>query len=254
MLIPDMNLMDTQLSEYRTKQHMKFILSQINRSNEKMLNDDTSINAESKTQVNNTDISLEENNVSYVVQNRCNEDEVINYNQLNSIYKRSVNTNEIWKNGTTLIIGDSMLYGIDEKRLKNTKVRIFPGASIEDLFFNISPLLRKKPNNIICHIGTNNTINENSNEIMEKLMKLKEYIKSKLPNCNLIFSSFIDRYDNAKAQLTVNMVNKKLIHLESKMIDNKIIMREHLGKKGLHMTPCGTGKLVFNYLKALKKL
>ena len=76
------------------------------------------------------------------------------------------------------------------------------------------------------------------NEIMEKLMKLKEYIKSKLPNCNLIFSPLIDRYDNAKAQLTVK--------LESNIIDNKHITQEHFGKKGLHVTPYGTGKLVVN--------
>ena len=51
---------------------------------------------------------------------------------INQIYKSYLETNSIWKKGTTLIVGDSMLYGIDEKRLCNTKVRIFPGSTIED--------------------------------------------------------------------------------------------------------------------------
>ena len=63
------------------------------------------------------------------------------------------------------LIDDSMLYGIDGKSIKNTKVRIFPWASVEKLFYNISPTLRKKPSNITCHIGTNNKINDNSSEV-----------------------------------------------------------------------------------------
>ena len=78
-----MNPMDTQLSEYTTKEHMGFIISRINRSNEKILNDETSINAESKIQVDNANIRLVEDNESDVIQNRYNEDEVINYNQFN---------------------------------------------------------------------------------------------------------------------------------------------------------------------------
>ena len=69
--------------------------------------------------------------------------EIIDYNELNMIYKKPINTDALWKKGTTLIVGDSMLNGIIESKLKNTKVRILPGASIEDMFFHITPLLRK---------------------------------------------------------------------------------------------------------------
>ena len=54
---------------------------------------------------------------------------------LNSIYDKPLS---MWKYGTTLITGDSMLNGMDESRLKNEKVRIYPGASVDDMFFNIS--------------------------------------------------------------------------------------------------------------------
>ena len=76
--------------------------------------------------------------------------------------------------GTTLIVGDSMLYGIDETRLRNTKVRLFPGSTIEDLYLNIYPLLRKNPTNIFLVIGTNNAKTDNSAQVVEKLVKLRE--------------------------------------------------------------------------------
>ena len=46
--------------------------------------------------------------------------------------QRNVNKPE-WKKGTVLILGDSMISGIDEKRLTSNgsvKVRIFPGSTI----------------------------------------------------------------------------------------------------------------------------
>ena len=122
--------------------------------------------------------SANENNV------RNAEDIIIQYNELNTIYQNTIDNNALWKQGKTLIIGDSILYGIDESKLKHTKVRVFPGSSIEDIFFNITPLLRKKPSNIILHIGTNNAVYDNSSQIIEKIIKLKELYRNYLTvNC-----------------------------------------------------------------------
>ena len=103
---------------------------------------------------------------------------------LNEIYK-----SRLWKKGTTLIVGDSMLYGIDETRLHNTKVRLFPGSMMEDMYLNIyPPLLRKYPTNIFLVIGTNNAKTDNSIQVAEKLVKLREYILSIIPTCSIIIS------------------------------------------------------------------
>ena len=80
----------------------------------------------------------------------------------------------LWKKGTTLTVGDNMLYGIDETRLRNTKVRLFPGSTIEDMYLNIYPLLRKNPTNIFLVIGRNNAKTDNSVQVAEKLVKLRE--------------------------------------------------------------------------------
>lgn len=53
-----------------------------------------------------------------------------------------------WNHGCTLIAGDSILNGIDEKKLskrRNVKVRNFPGATTADMKDYLKPLLRKNP-------------------------------------------------------------------------------------------------------------
>ena len=72
---------------------------------------------------------------------------------------------------------------------------------------------------------------------------------SQIQNCIIVFSSSIKRNDNAKAQLTVNLVDDKLKYLQTDTIDNSNIDLSHLGRKGLHMTPHGTGKLAVNIIK-----
>ena len=100
---------------------------------------------------------------------------VENTSILNSIYDNPMDEKAMWKPGTTLITGDSMLYGIDETRLKHSKVRIFPGCTVDDMFYNIFPLLRKKPSNILLHVGTNNAVSDTPEKIVEKLNKLKKF-------------------------------------------------------------------------------
>ena len=79
-----------------------------------------------------------------------------------------------WSGNTTLIVGDSFLSGIDERRIakrdKKVKVKNFPGATIDDMYDYIKPLLKKYPDNIILHVGTNNTVNESSKVVLGKLL------------------------------------------------------------------------------------
>ena len=120
-------------------------------------------------------------------------------------------------------------------RLRNMKVRLFPGSTIEDMYLNIYPLLRKNPTNIFLVIGTNNAKTDNSVQVAEKLVKLREYILSIIPTCIVIISPLINRYDHAKAQLTVTKVNELLSKMNIPIIDNSNITRDHLGKKGHHV-------------------
>ena len=173
--------------------------------------------------------------------------------QLLRIYKNPLPPEALWRKGTTLIIGDSMLGGIDESRLRNTKVRVKPGATIEDMFFQITPYLRKSPTNIICHVGTNNAKDDGSNEIMEKLVQLKEYILSRCPAAKLVFSTVIDRYDDMGAAKVVRDLYSKMMHLDTPLIDNSNIIRDHVGRRGLHLNFGGSAKLASNFINMLQK-
>ena len=82
-----------------------------------------------------------------------------------------------WKKGATLIVGDSMFAGIEEKRIsgnRSVKVRIFPGATTHDMSDYLKPLLKKNPNNIILHAGTNNSVNKTSKNILIEILSLKK--------------------------------------------------------------------------------
>ena len=61
----------------------------------------------------------------------------------------------------TAVLGDSLLKGIRRDKIsRSTKQRVsvgcFPGATIEDMKDYIKPTLKRKPDHIILHIGTNN--------------------------------------------------------------------------------------------------
>ena len=67
-----------------------------------------------------------------------------------------------------------MLSGIEERRIskrdRKVKVKNITGATIDDMYDYITPLLKKCPHNIILHVGTNHTVNEPSKIVLEKLL------------------------------------------------------------------------------------
>ena len=118
----------------------------------------------------------------------------------------------------------------------------------------IKPLLRKCPDNIILHVGTNNTVNEPSKMVLDKLLNLKKFINNTLPESNVVIFSLITRTDNGKASLTVIKTNEHLHGLQMDVIDNGNITSNELNKGGLHLNPRGLGKLAINFTWRIKKL
>ena len=149
-----------------------------------------------------------------------------------------------------------MTNGIDEKRLSkknsNVKVRYFNGALVEDMFYNLVPLMRKKPSALILHVGTNNTVSDSSKVILKKINSLISYIKINNPECRIIISQPVRRRDNRKATLTLNNLNKLLTKLDVDKIDNSKFDVSCLGKCGLHLNSKGIGKFALNFIKFLK--
>ena len=61
----------------------------------------------------------------------------------------SISDSEGCKKGTVLIVGDSVVSGLKGSKISfrgNIKVRFFPGARLQDINYDLAPLLRKRSN------------------------------------------------------------------------------------------------------------
>ena len=70
----------------------------------------------------------------------------------------------------------------------------------------------------------------------------------------IIMSNVINRTDDGKASLTVENSNNHLNSLKLDIVNNSTIGKECLGKKDLHLTKRGTGKLATNFNNKIRSL
>ncbi|CAB4017433.1 Hypothetical predicted protein [Paramuricea clavata] len=80
-------------------------------------------------------------------------------------------------NPVTIIIGDSMIKGLrPEKISKSVKhkaqVKSFSGSTVEDLTDSVKPSLKRKPKNIIVHVGTNDLKRNSAKDVAKSIDKL----------------------------------------------------------------------------------
>ena len=160
-----------------------------------------------------------------------------------------------WRINTTLIAGDSIIQGLDESRLKKykCKVRSFPGAVIDDMYDYLEPLLKKKPTNIILHIGTNDATIKSAGKIINELKNLAIHIKEVLPDTNIFMSSPTIRIDNITANKRLQEVNSYMKTMKNSIM-NVNIDGSCLSQKGLHLIPKGAGRLAINFITLMKRL
>ena len=124
-------------------------------------------------------------------------------------------------------MGDSMISGIDQQRLsvrgRIIKIRSFTGATINDMHGYIKPLLKKSPDNVILHVGTNDAPNSTSRTILDNMLSLKSFTEKTLSQSKVCISNLVKRTDNGKATLTVNEVNEHLSTLQLDIVANSNI-------------------------------
>ena len=161
------------------------------------------------------------------------------------------------KKGTILIVGDSVLAGIEQKRIsgnRSVNIRIFPGATTHDMHDYLKPLLKKNPDNIILHFGTNNSVNKTYRNILSVILSLKNFIEKLRPECKVILLNMIYRSDNGKASLAVKNVNDHLDALNIDVVDNRNIVGNCLNNSGLHLNSTRYGNLAINFIRKMKTL
>ena len=96
-------------------------------------------------------------------------------------YLKDYNTNsspDLYSRNTIVIAGDSIINEVIEDRLRRkkhvVKVRNFPGANVEVMRHNFMPIIKKKPNHLIIHAGTNHAKRFISRGILNQLPNLKK--------------------------------------------------------------------------------
>ena len=162
-----------------------------------------------------------------------------------------------WPKGSCLVIDDSMLEGLDERKMSSkrvVKVRKFPGGTTDDMYHYLMALIQKQPDNVILHIGRNDASFCNSSEIVNNILKLRSFISQKLRNANIILSKRIMRSDTAAGKVTIEEVNKQLNDFEIDMIDSSNLSRAHLNRRGLHLNTKSMLQFAKNLIEVIRKL
>ena len=154
------------------------------------------------------------------------------------------------------VVGDSILNGIEEKGLsKKHRVRVRPhsGANSEDLTDHIKPIIRRKPDALIIHIGTNDLTSN-----IDTVKQLKSTIKSirdGTPHTKIAVSLLTPRNDIQEGKKKVDQLNRKLkamcIEEKVKTLDNSNIDDSCLGMCKLHQNKKGKSMLAMNLIKAM---
>ena len=180
--------------------------------------------------------------------------EIINHKNKND--KKNANTKfKMIKKKAVLVVGDSMVNGIEKSKLPKTRyirVQPIPGGKIEDIQQNLKDLLHEDLETVIIHAGTNNATTDTPQMIVDKLITLKRNIEGSLPKCRVIISKLIVRTDNSKANTTIRKTNRLFNELQIQTVDKSSISEKHLGKRGLHLYQEGSTVLACNLLHAIR--
>ena len=164
------------------------------------------------------------------------------------------------KHRVITVIGDSTIkdckpYKVKHRLATNEKLYIksFAGASVEDMTDYVRPTIRRNPDLIVLHAGTNDLRSERTaNNIATDIMRLALEMKSDVND--VMVSSITFRADalNSKAEEVNFNLKAECAKYNFIYIDNSNIGNKHLNASGLHLNFKGTVTLTSNFLNSIK--
>ena len=140
------------------------------------------------------------------------------------------------------IVGDSMLNGIVDRGLSSREHKVWvknhPGANTEDILDHLKPTLRRKPELVIIHSGTNDITDDKDTILF--LDKAIDLVQKDSPNTEVAISLPIMRKDkegrySKKLRDLKRRIQKHCTDKDIALIDNDNITHDGLGIKGLHL-------------------
>lgn len=78
---------------------------------------------------------------------------------------------------------------------------------------------------IILHVGTNDVIDNETSEILQKLLKQTVFLNVKLLDCKIVISRLIKRFYKVKVKSVIDDVVMRLKKLNTDMLINENIAR-----------------------------
>ena len=158
---------------------------------------------------------------------------------------------------SVFIIDDLIIKGLAETGISkdhNVKVRPQPGCTTEDIEDHIKPILRKNPDAIIIHSGTNDVTNDKPTK--KKIKKVVKLIEDTNPAIQVIISGLIHREDREVNDEIASINNQLESYCNSKnflFVNNDNMKSSCLAKDKLHLNKTGNSIFAKNIISVLKK-
>ena len=128
-------------------------------------------------------------------------------------------------------------------RKHRIKCEAFPGATTDDMAHYIKPGLRRKPDKIIIHAGTNDLKSLSPKKIQKKITSICPSVQKDHQDTKIAILSIITRKDDPTLLDNIAKLNQSLKnycdHNNIDFIDNSNITVRSLAKDGLHLNKKG---------------
>ena len=154
---------------------------------------------------------------------------------------------------SVIVVGDSRvkhLTGPGISKKNHIKIKTNPGATTENIIDYIKPNIRKKPDFLLVHYGTNDLTN--GINIMTKIRKVVATVEE-MDKIKLGFTSIICRKDVDKTDEITAVNDRFQKYCLSKgllFVDNSNIDASYLNRGTLHLNRQGTSALADNFRKS----
>ena len=161
---------------------------------------------------------------------------------------------------SVVVAGDSMIKYVKGWELstgqQNVSVKSFSGATVDDMSDFLKPTLRKHPDKLIIHVGTNDIRKSDPKIVADKVTILAKLFKKDSSNTEVVISSLVVRNDGLeltkKVQQTNILLKSNCISHDLGFLDNSNIDCSHLNYRGLHLNRDGSALLQNNIANILK--
>ena len=136
------------------------------------------------------------------------------------------------------------------------KVHSHGGGTTDDMTHHIQTFVKRKPDMIIVHSGTNDlTNNVDTCKHMDEVVRI---VKQKLPETKIAISSVTTRKDRKNIDVKIKKVNQDLKQIAEtykvEYISNDNVNERGLSQGKLHLNKLGLNVLTRNFLSCMNQL